>query len=108
MRSQITFSHAIDGYLLYAESRRRSEHTLAEYQNTFAKFALFVGIDEPPELNATAVRRWIIEHSQIHRFDQKNLNDLWQLCIARRLIADVPVADISHQTVEAFLASFRG
>ncbi len=30
MRSKLTFSQAIDGYVLYAESRRRSAHTLAE------------------------------------------------------------------------------
>lgn len=41
----ITLSQAIAGYLIDAQARRLSEHTLADYQNTFRKFRAFLGSD---------------------------------------------------------------
>ncbi len=40
-------SQVIDGYTLAAHARRLSEHTLADYSNTFRKFQLFLA-DDPP------------------------------------------------------------
>ena len=45
---EITFSKAIEGYLLYAHSRRLSEHTVADYHNTFRRFVAFLAPDDPP------------------------------------------------------------
>lgn len=42
----ITFSEALDGYLLFAEPRL-SPHTLADYFNTFRKFQDYLGSDVP-------------------------------------------------------------
>ena len=44
----VTFSQAIDGYLLYAHGRQLSEHTLADYGNTFWKFQGFLAPEDPP------------------------------------------------------------
>jgi site-specific recombinase XerD len=45
---KIRLSDAIEGYLLYAEARKLSPHTIIEYSNTFRKFLDFVG-DVPME-----------------------------------------------------------
>jgi integrase/recombinase XerD len=47
MKNQITFSQAIQGYLLHAQARHLSPHTIADYQNTFRKFQKFLN-DDPP------------------------------------------------------------
>jgi len=45
MHNPITFSQAVDGYLLDAGARRLSSHTVADYTVTFRKFAHFLGND---------------------------------------------------------------
>ena len=45
MKTQITFSQAIDGYFLAAQARHLSSHTLSDYSVTFNKFTLFLGKD---------------------------------------------------------------
>ena len=44
---QITFSKAIDGYLIAAHARRLSSHTLADYSTTFRKLAQHLRNDLP-------------------------------------------------------------
>ena len=50
MHNQITFSQALEGYLLYADARRLSPHTIADYTNTFRKFQIF--LDDDPPINS--------------------------------------------------------
>jgi len=45
MQPQITLSQALEGYLLHADARRLSPHTIADYTNTFRKFQQFLGAD---------------------------------------------------------------
>jgi site-specific recombinase XerD len=45
MNTQITFSQAVDGYFLAARARHLSTHTLADYGNTFRKFAASLNRD---------------------------------------------------------------
>ena len=47
MKNQITFSKAIEGYLLNAQARRLSPHTIADYTNTFRKFQAHLDQDLP-------------------------------------------------------------
>jgi site-specific recombinase XerD len=49
MKRLISFSQAVQGYLLAAQARRLSEHTLADYVNTFRKFQAFMEGDPPLE-----------------------------------------------------------
>ena len=42
-----TLGQIIDGYLLAAQARRLSEHTIADYINTLNKFRQFIGEDTP-------------------------------------------------------------
>lgn len=52
MKHSISFSQAVEGYLLAANARRLSQHTLADYVNTFRKFQDYLqaqGLaDDPP------------------------------------------------------------
>jgi len=47
--NKITFSQAIDGYLLFANARRLSHHTIRDYVTTFRKFLDFLDDDPPIE-----------------------------------------------------------
>lgn len=47
--SKITFSQAMQGYLLAIGARHLSEHTVKDYVNTFNKFTTFLGEDIPIE-----------------------------------------------------------
>ena len=43
--NKINFSQAIDGYLLFANARRLSHHTIRDYTTTFRKFMNFMNGD---------------------------------------------------------------
>ncbi len=47
--SQITFSQAMQGYMLAVGARHLSVHTIRDYANTFKKFTAYVGDDIPIE-----------------------------------------------------------
>jgi len=49
MKHSISFSQAVQGYLLAAQARRLSNQTIADYVNTFRKFQLFLEGDPPLE-----------------------------------------------------------
>jgi site-specific recombinase XerD len=56
----ITFSKAVEGYTLYAQARRLSPHTIADYANTFVKFANSLGGDTPfADIAADHVRHFL-------------------------------------------------
>ena len=45
MDDYITFSQAVEGYLLDATARKLSKDTLSDYSNTFKKFDIFLKND---------------------------------------------------------------
>ena len=47
MNKSISFSKAVEGYLLNARTRHLSQNTINDYFNTFRKFADFIGEDLP-------------------------------------------------------------
>ena len=47
--NSVTFSQIVDGYLLAANARRLSPHTIRDYITTFNKFIRFQGDDLPIE-----------------------------------------------------------
>ena len=47
--NKITVSKAIEGYLLAAQARRLSPHTIQDYTGTFRKFLAFLEEDAPVE-----------------------------------------------------------
>ncbi len=50
---KLTFSQSVNGYLMAAQARRLSPHTIQDYQVTFRKFAEFLE-DDPPIEDVTA------------------------------------------------------
>jgi len=56
----LSFSKAVEGYTLYAQARRLSPNTIADYANTFARFAAFLDKDLPiVDLTPNHVRRFL-------------------------------------------------
>ena len=55
MKSQITLSKAIEGYLLAAKARHLSQNTINDYLNTFRKFQTFLD-DDPPINEITTIQ----------------------------------------------------
>ncbi|MGB3701728.1 MAG: phage integrase SAM-like domain-containing protein, partial [Anaerolineales bacterium] len=49
MKTQVTFSQAVEGYLLAANARHLSQNTLLEYTSTYRKFLAYTGSDPPIE-----------------------------------------------------------
>jgi integrase/recombinase XerD len=47
MKTQVTFSQAVEGYLLAAHARHLSQNTLQEYTNTYRKFLAYSDSDPP-------------------------------------------------------------
>ena len=47
MKRSITFSEAVEGYLLAATARHLSKHTIRDYLNTYRKFQIFLDHDPP-------------------------------------------------------------
>ena len=47
MKTTITFSQAVDGFLLAARSRHLSQNTINDYFNTYRKFLAFLAQDPP-------------------------------------------------------------
>jgi site-specific recombinase XerD len=57
MKKSISFSKAIEGYLLNAQARHLSQNTINDYLTTFRKFADFIGED----LDFTAISQHTVE-----------------------------------------------
>ena len=47
MKNEFSFSQAVEGYLLAANARWLSPHTIKDYVNTFRKFDVFLQEDPP-------------------------------------------------------------
>lgn len=104
-----TFSEAVDFYLIHADARGLSKNTVDDYMNTFAKFGVWLGLDEPPaDLTAAGLTRWIAAHSQARRLSSyTTLPDLWRYALDAGLLADPPLAEIDHRQAQTFLAGFQ-
>jgi integrase/recombinase XerD len=63
---RITFSQAIEGYTLYAQARRLSTHTLADYMNTYRKLQIY--LDRDPfiaEITTDQVRGFLASQTRV-------------------------------------------
>ena len=60
MKTQITLSKAIEGYLLAAKARHLSQNTINDYLNTFRKFINYLD-DDPPitEISAKKITTFL-------------------------------------------------
>jgi site-specific recombinase XerD len=86
----ITFSHAISGYLLYAEARRLSPHTISDYKNTFTKFAAHLQSDLPLHLITPGHIEDFLARQPVSAKTALNyhtgLSALWTWAIKQRLV----------------------
>jgi integrase/recombinase XerD len=67
---QITFSKAIDGYLIAANAHRLSTHTLADYSTTFRKLAQHLKSDPPiVSITTNQVRGFLAAQRDISKME---------------------------------------
>lgn len=71
--NKLTFDQALIGYELHAQARRLSDHTLADYRNTFKKFRAFLGRDFPiQEITARQVESFLAGQTEVSKKTVKN------------------------------------
>jgi site-specific recombinase XerD len=98
-KHQITLSQALEGYMLYAEARRLSPHTLSDYATTFIKFQNFLA-DDPPliEIEAHRVQEFLAAQTHLKKKTLLNyrtgLSALWSWAVSEGLIHE----NIVHKT----------
>ena len=83
--NKITFSQAIDGYLLYAQARRLSHHTIRDYTTTFHKFLSFLNCDPPVEdINLEDVEKFLAAQTVSKKTllnYHTGLSAMWTWCV---------------------------
>lgn len=87
---QLTFTQALEGYILFAEPNL-SPNTLADYFNTFRKFQRFIGDDLLiNEINVEHIAGFISQHQHLSKKTLKNyhtgLSALWTWAYQQKLV----------------------
>jgi site-specific recombinase XerD len=105
MQSQITFLQALEGYLLYADARRLSPHTIADYSNTFRKFQIF--LDDDPLITAITpdqVRAFFISCDGLSKKTLRNyhigLSALWTWALDEGLVQQHIIKRVARPVAE--------
>jgi integrase/recombinase XerD len=98
MKTKISFSDAVDGYLLAASARHLSQHTIADYVNTFRKFVDFLADDLPiSEITSKHIEAFLASQ-EVSKKTVKNyhvgLSALWCWAVSEGLAADNVVRKI--------------
>jgi len=91
MEKGVSFSQAIEGYLLYAHSRRLSEYTIADYSSTFGKLARFLVEDVAlGEITVERVEAFLGGQGHLSKKTILNqhtgLSALWTWAVKRRVV----------------------
>jgi len=100
-----TFSKAIEGWLLTAETRRLSDHTIADYQNTFRRFRAWLKSDRVFEtITAKEIGAWLASCTDVSGKTVLNyhtsLSALWQWASVEGLVPSNIVRGVPRPTVE--------
>ena len=123
MHNQITFSQVLEGYLLHADARRLSPHTIADYTYTFRKFQIF--LDDDPPINSITpgqVRSFFASLNHLSKKTLLNyhvgLSALWTWAIEEGLVEhhiikklkrpkpeDPAIKPYTREDIEAMLAA---
>ena len=88
----ITFSQAVDGFLLAANARRLSPHTIQDYSSTYRKFSTFLKVDPLlPAINAHQVEEFLsaqlVSKKTILNY-HTGLSALWTWAAAEGLVRE--------------------
>ena len=112
MNNQITFSQALEGYLLYADASRLSPHTIADYTNTFRKFQNFLSYDPPiNQITVDQVRQFMAAQDHISKKTLLNyhtgLSALWtwateEEVVEHHIIKRVPRPDPEKPAIKPY------
>jgi site-specific recombinase XerD len=90
--NEVPFSQVVDGYMLYAHSRRLSPHTVADYGYTFRRFQRFLAPQDPPlnEITLDVVEAFFAELDGLSKKTVLNfhtgLSALWTWALKRRMV----------------------
>ncbi|MCJ7534770.1 MAG: tyrosine-type recombinase/integrase [Anaerolineales bacterium] len=87
-----TFSQIVDGYLLAANARRLSDHTIRDYVTTFKKFNRFLDDDPPFESITVQQVENFLAHQNVSKKTILNyhigLSALWTWAIKEELVEE--------------------
>jgi integrase/recombinase XerD len=88
--NSISFSQAVDGFLLAANARHLSQHTIKDYLTTFRKFHIF--LDDDPPISAISAKRVeaFLAAQEVSNKTVLNyhigLSALWTWCVKEELV----------------------
>ena len=102
---QVTFSQAVNGYFLFARSRRLSERTINDYKNTYKKFGKFIGDDVfLDEIDSHDIQSFLAEQDKVKKKTLLNyhtgLSALWTWAIREKLAYEHIVQAVPHPKPE--------
>jgi site-specific recombinase XerD len=91
MKTQVSISQAIDGYLLASGARHLSPHTIADYKNTFNKFLFYLDQDPPiAEITAQQIGSFLASRDGLTKKTILNyhvgLSALWTWAVTEKLV----------------------
>jgi site-specific recombinase XerD len=95
-----TFTQCIEGYLIAARARRLSQHTIADYLNSFRKFQTFLVEDVPiRSITADHVKRFLAGLNGLSNKTLLNihtgLSALWNWAVGEKLVECNVVRDVA-------------
>ena len=100
----ISFSQAVDGFLLAANARHLSEHTIKDYLNTFRKFLDF--LDDDPPIN-TITAKDVSKFLAVQKVSNKTvlnyhigLSALWTWCKTEHLVDEHVIHQVERPKPE--------
>lgn len=98
MKTKLTLSQTIEGYLMAAQARRLSPNTLAGYTNTYTKFSAHLANDPPlTNIDQRAIEDFLAAQKSVTKATllkyHTSLCALWTWAVAERIVLE----NIPHQ-----------
>ncbi len=93
MNQKITYSQALKGYRIHANSRRLSQNTMNDYNLTFRKFASYLAADPPLEqITADDIEAFLASQGHLSKKTVSNLHtglsSLWTWAVGRKIASE--------------------
>jgi integrase/recombinase XerD len=100
----VSLSSAIEGYLLYADARRLSPHTISDYSNTFRRFLAFAGDIPIGDVTPNDVRSFLSSLSHLSKKTLLNyhtgLSALWSWALGEGIVTSHIVRQVAKPDPE--------
>lgn len=96
-----TFTEAVAGYELHAQSRQLSDHTIADYMNTYTKFYKFLAADPPlAAISRKTIEQFLAAQTTISKKTLLNyhtgLSALFTWAIGEGIVSENPLQSIER------------